>query len=499
KTYALYLSLHGAGVNAWRQASAYRQKRDAFVVAPTNRRRYGFDWQDWGRLDALEALEYVLAHYPIDPSRVYLTGHSMGGHGAWYLGTLYPSRFAAIAPSAGWPSFFTYAGGMPREFGSDPDLAPFTWTHLENDTLALVRNLTHTPIYILHGEKDDNVPVGQAKLAMAELRKFHRHYVYHEQPSAGHWWGDECVDWIPLFEFCRRHVRPEAPLRFRFTTFNPAVTASYAWARIDRQIRPARPSTIEVAVDPRKRTVTVRTENVAHLTLDLRGVLPPGAAKVVVDDRQVPFAGRHVSVPLHPVDTSGHAPKSPDCAGPLKLAFDGMMVWVYGTKGTPEENAAILAKVRYDSQVWWYRANGSPFWIGTDREFEQSWQSPPPSGNVILYGNADTNSAYRKLLPDCPVEIRRGAVRVGARTYEGDLGLLLVYPRPGTRNSLVGVVGATTAEMTRASQQARYFISGSACPDWVVYSDDTLLEGMAGVAASGYFGNAWELSDPRDD
>jgi len=32
----------------------------------------------------------------------------MGGHGAWQIGSLYPDRFAAIGPSAGWLSFDSY-------------------------------------------------------------------------------------------------------------------------------------------------------------------------------------------------------------------------------------------------------------------------------------------------------------------------------------------------------------------------------------------------------
>jgi predicted peptidase len=36
--------------------------------------------------------------YAVDPSRVYLTGHSMGGFGTWYLAYQHPEKFAAIAP-----------------------------------------------------------------------------------------------------------------------------------------------------------------------------------------------------------------------------------------------------------------------------------------------------------------------------------------------------------------------------------------------------------------
>ncbi len=53
----LVLTLHGAGVEAIGQAEAYAAKPGLHIVAPTNRRPYGFDWEDWGRLDAIEVLE----------------------------------------------------------------------------------------------------------------------------------------------------------------------------------------------------------------------------------------------------------------------------------------------------------------------------------------------------------------------------------------------------------------------------------------------------------
>jgi predicted peptidase len=50
-------------------------------------------------LKAIEAmLNEVQATHAIDPDRVYLTGLSMGGYGAWALAMDDPDRFAAIAP-----------------------------------------------------------------------------------------------------------------------------------------------------------------------------------------------------------------------------------------------------------------------------------------------------------------------------------------------------------------------------------------------------------------
>src|SRR5262249_34917457 len=75
---ALFLTLHGAGVEAIGQADAYESKSWGHLVAPTNRRPFGFDWEDWGRLDAMEVLALAQHRLHTDPRRTYLTGHSMG-------------------------------------------------------------------------------------------------------------------------------------------------------------------------------------------------------------------------------------------------------------------------------------------------------------------------------------------------------------------------------------------------------------------------------------
>jgi hypothetical protein len=53
---AFVLSVHGASVEATNQTRAYKQKDWAHIIAPTNRRPFGFNWEEWGRLDALEVL-----------------------------------------------------------------------------------------------------------------------------------------------------------------------------------------------------------------------------------------------------------------------------------------------------------------------------------------------------------------------------------------------------------------------------------------------------------
>ena len=51
--------------------------------------------------DVINVLEMVLNEYPVDRSAMFLTGHSMGSGGTWYLGAKYAEYWKAIAPMSG--------------------------------------------------------------------------------------------------------------------------------------------------------------------------------------------------------------------------------------------------------------------------------------------------------------------------------------------------------------------------------------------------------------
>src|SRR5207302_802335 len=74
--------------------------------------------------------------------------------------------------------------------------------------------------------------------------------------------------------------------------------------------------------------------------------------------------------------------KSPERCGPFKQAFRHRMLFVYGTRGTPEENAWAFAKARYDAESFWYRGNGAVD-VVPDSRFEAARDR---DRSVILYG-----------------------------------------------------------------------------------------------------------------
>ena len=58
--------------------------------------------------DVMNVLRIVRSEYKIDPTRIYLMGHSMGGAGTWSLAHKYPQVWAAIGPMSGTLSEVDY-------------------------------------------------------------------------------------------------------------------------------------------------------------------------------------------------------------------------------------------------------------------------------------------------------------------------------------------------------------------------------------------------------
>jgi hypothetical protein len=397
---------------------------------------------------------------------------------------------------------WTYAGAKGPQKGSGPE-ALVERAARTSDTLALLPNLRAFGIYILHGDRDDNVPVDQARAMRRHLGEFHADFAYYEQPGAGHWWGDACCDWPPLMQFLARHEKrqPEEVRKVDFVTTNPGISSRLDWATIEAQIRPLVPSAIHLAYDPDRRQFSGTTENVARMALDLGHIKPGREVEVVLDHQTICGLPRPQDAPRVwlsrvedgwiRIDEPSPSAKGPHRNGPFKDAFRHRFQLVYGTGGSPDENAWALAKARYDAEVFWYRGNGSVD-VLPDTAFDPDAER---DRGVILYGNADTNRAWPALLEDCPVHLRHGRVRVADRELVGDdLACLFLRPRPGSDRACVGVVGGTGVLGMRLTDRLPYFVSGVGLPDLTIFGADAPMAGFAGLRAAGYFGNDWGVA-----
>ncbi|GHB70665.1 alpha/beta hydrolase-fold protein [Persicitalea jodogahamensis] len=500
---ALFFSVHGAEVPAINQARAYKSKDWGVLVAPTNRRPRGFNWEDWGRLDALEVLGIAKQTFAPDPEKIYLTGHSMGGHGTWFLGATYPGNWAAIAPCAGYPTLSSYGShdGMIPDSAGSPMEAMLLRASNPSNVLALAKNYKALGVYINHGDADRTVSVEYARQMKNLLATFHPDFSYYEYPGGSHWYGDISVDWPPIFDFFSWHTlaRDTAVAYLDFTTGNPGISGRMKWATIHQQQEPLLFSTIQLDLDKEKKRVSGTTQNVAAMSLDLEAFEAGTEIQIDLDSLSaLPYTvkSQNETIFLEKGDQwkISSAPNAREKgihrSGTFKEPFNHRMVFVYGTQGSAQESAWAADKAKFDAESWYYRGNGAIDLI-KDTDFDPKKY---PDQGVVLYGNADTNSAWPELLSGCPIKVTNGGISAGNNTFTGtDLAAYFMWPRQDSETASIAVVSGTGLKGLSASNANQYFSGGSGFPDFMIFSNDMLRDGVSGVKMAGFYGNDWSL------
>jgi predicted esterase len=129
---------------------------------------------DFSEKDVMNVLALMRKNYKIDESRIYLTGHSMGAIGTWYLGAKYPEIWAALAPFSG---------------SANPS------------TVAAMKRI---PEIIVHGDADATVPVLASRAMVAEMKKQGVEHVYIEVPGGNHL-NVVTPNFAAVFDFFDKH------------------------------------------------------------------------------------------------------------------------------------------------------------------------------------------------------------------------------------------------------------------------------------------------------
>ncbi len=519
KEQALFLSVHGASVEAVNQANAYIQKDWGNVIAPTNRRPFGFAWEDWGRLDALEVLADAKHIFKPKKDRIYLTGHSMGGHGTWYLGATYPDYWAAIAPCAGYPDLIGYREGFLKKTlelpqselskkGMTPEIVarlktPYINTPVEDimqragtpsRTLKLIHNYSHFGVYLLHGEKDNVVPTYIARDMRNRLGDFHNDFVYYEYPNGTHWYGNHSLDWYLIFDFFKTHsIRDSKTIdNLTFATGSPGVSAHSNFITLHQQIKPFEISSFDFSKD---NGIEITTKNVATIQIDLDQI-GSDIEHISLNGTSLNVTGKNTIYAKKIKDTwkLTNAPslkeKGPHRNGGFKDAFRNNVVFVYASKGSVAENEWYYNRARFDAETFWYRANGH-IEVIKDTNFKPKNYT---DRNVIIYGNKSNNAAWNKLLKDSPIQVSDNQIDFGGKKINGSQwGMYFIVPKQDSDIACVGVVTATGKAGMKAAYANHYLVNGTTFPDVLLFDSEVLTNGTRAVKCAGFFGNDWSI------
>lgn len=238
----LLIALHGmngTALDALKLWAPQAAERGWIVAAPELiiGRGKGYLSSPEERRMARRTLEDCARHFAVDPSRVYLAGHSMGGHMTWDVALTWPDLFAAAAP------FIGCANGVSANY---------------------LPNLAHLPMLCIDGENDgESTKVNRA--AVEEAKRLKLPLTYKEFPGRGH---ETFAEELPgVLDWLGEARRPRAPKQVDFVSAD-VETSQVHWLRMIEAQAPARAGTNE----PRENVLTaLRAGGVARLTASIAG------------------------------------------------------------------------------------------------------------------------------------------------------------------------------------------------------------------------------------
>ena len=262
------------------------------------------DYRRWCLEESDEYIADVIAEckerFHIDPDRVFLIGHSMGGFGAYQAALRYPDRFAAIVAHSGswrfgyWPALRGTPLGIVngshdarpgiRDHSTDVEYGRLTDQILTRDHLEhtfFEHNGAHAfsggrkyAFDYLHSMKDRRRDPYYDHIGLASPNGFRDKYVYPVTDNR----------WLTLDTM--------TPGNINYDELIPHNQNSFTIWRLEHRVAPHPGASLD-AVNRHDNTIEVATRNVARFTVWLHPRMVDVSRPVtVVVDGKVRFSGR---------------------------------------------------------------------------------------------------------------------------------------------------------------------------------------------------------------
>eukprot|EP01133_Synstelium_polycarpum_P008939 gene8939-10482_t len=520
------IATHGAGVEAstafWMDAIP-RQSR-LWILYPTGRRSWGYDWESASRLNVFGALNYLsknlpglptnlVPSFPIDASKVLFVGHSMGGHGCWSLLSHFGDLAVGGACAAGFVKlqFYVFMNTRPGFSYVDPVLQGILMASIaENDNDLYTTNLVGLPLMARYGQNDTNVnPWHSRRMArmVAEQSDNPAAVIISEVPNEGHWFdgilGDNYMQAYYDSIVSSGLQLPPLPKSITITTNNPSSSGTRANIQILQLSIPFRVGRIHIQQVQESSGLTwvLTTQNIRRFALSslpARAELP---TTLRIDGQTFPaqYAPFHYSSPDNKYainwncsddNTWSTVERSPATYGPMRQIFEKPFTIVIGTNATQEEIDVFLWSATYISNFWSTYGRGSPQ-IVRDVEFVSTGCSA--ATNYILIGSTEQNLLASKWALQLPVEFYGPTFSIGSTTYaDPDMGTAFLAPNECGAGLLLVVAGNSVTGLLKAVKTIPQR-SGVVAPDFVVVGSEWGWKGAGGIVATGFWDNNWLL------
>jgi predicted esterase len=467
-------------------------KVPGFVIAPE---AYGNAFYRGAAERALdEALDWASVTYPIDPTKVTITGVSMGGTGAAEIAFRQSERFAAAAPLCGYQSFFVRrdTNGRPIRPWEKPLMhlfSPASWAPSGHDV----------PLYVAHGTLD--FPLENSQVLTNRYRDL-GYKLDQDWPNLGHAVWKKTYKKAGLFPWLTKWQKDPDPTYVRLVTGQLRLGRKF-WLRLTE---------FEPSLELAEADARILPNN--HVTVHTRGVSGLCLHETTHLDKSQPV---HLDIDAQSLETTlgtlrcfdksngnwtvanGPKPalrKQPYIEGPWSDLLAEPLVVVYGT-GNP--NTARLNQ--FVAERLFQAPFGVTLRIPVISDVAYATRALPYR-RAVYVGRPDDHLQYGSIAEKLPIRVSPQGLVVGSSHFdEPDVGAAFVYPDPERLDRLLGFVTGNGPEGL-----LRVLALPQLVPDFVVFdrgldaaAGEPILGRSAFVRAAGFFQNDWSLPSSIDD
>jgi pimeloyl-ACP methyl ester carboxylesterase len=466
---------------------------DYIMVEPFARMNHSYKF--YAETDVYEAVAAVRRHYNIDPERIVIRGHSMGGHqGSGRLALQNPTFFAAFESSAGYAETREYAATRPAV----KELTPYQEAALHYvDAEDYALNAFNIPFVSYGGETDAQLRASVRfreaieregfkltkespyKWTSTELRG-----LFLIGPATGHSWHRESK--AESEAFLRKAIDETAgksPNHVRFVTYTTRYNNAH-WVTVELLEESYTRADVDAKRTDDMRQYTVTTKNVARVKFDVP------AASFTIDGQTLKAGANPVFQKTNgkwavATGAPGGLRKVHRLQGPIEDAFTDGFLAVRGS-GQPW-NAAVHNYVnhRFDS----FRSEFAKWMRGDIRVKDDKSVSAADIANynLVLFGDPGSNVMIAKVLAGLPIQWTKNDIIVGTQKFStADHALVLIYPNPLNPQKYVVLNTGQTFSANRIT-------SGTEAVFFPRLGDYAVLTTGGAVKTAGFFDESWKL------
>ncbi|MDP3915442.1 MAG: dienelactone hydrolase family protein [Bacteroidota bacterium] len=465
KKYPLVLQLHGigpkfiGGIRASWTGMKYEDWIDPSlgVIYVQAYARQNSGYRGIAESELLQILSEVKLDYSIDPDRIYIIGHSMGGAGTLNFALHHPDMFAACT------AIDAALGAADLNENSTLQWLSFQSNAFNPDSVAM--NAYNLPMFF--HTADGALKVAQYRLS--EIMKQNGCINVSIETHKG--MPHHFAKFIPYHTFIiemLKYKRNSNPAQIKFKTYSLKYNKAY-WLTIEGLQRRDRP----ISVDAKKNNheISITTSNISSLKLQL---FPnEEITDIVVDGSKLKVSASTPEIFLENKSQKWVIVKvlsSIQPAPSIGQVIETPFLIVYGDTSDFKLAHSTVDAIINPMGKRTVTVGDFPF-----KSYKELSLEDKKTYNLILFGTAESNPLIASYQNKFPIQVNKDKVKMNRETFNGQgTSAVFISPNPLNASRSIVVWSGALHNLKLITDNSAFFTT--ILPEYIIFNDSAILK-----------------------